>query len=151
MERELGKYEEALKIAQLENGYSQAAEKLLKEAHREGDGKATYALGTWYLHGTGEVKKSLAEAMEYFQTAKERGIGDAYYDLAVCYENGTGVPQSYDQALFHYFMAAFLGSEGSMFEAARMMYHDIADLAEIKGDLTQEMLRISEMTGHFEE
>jgi TPR repeat protein len=52
---------------------------------------AMYALGTWYLHGKGDlVKLDLTRAIELIRAAAEAGNIEAMYDLAVSYDKGAG-------------------------------------------------------------
>ena len=144
-------YDKALKLAEAAGGYSDEAEILLLKCANNNDGRALYALGSWRLHGVGKKSKSIEQAIDYFSRAKSVGNGDAYYELAVCYELGSGIKKSNDSALMHYMMAAMLGVKDSMFEAARMIYHHEASLHDIQETLCEEMLRVSEILGMFEE
>lgn len=147
----MDKYEKALMLAQSAEGYSKEAEKMLIEAADELDDRALFALGSWALHGVGRAECSVPEATDYFQRAKDLGNGDAYYELAVLLENGAEDQSSCNKALIYYLMASMLGVEDSMFEAARMMFHQLAKLSEIEAELCEEMLRISERKGYFED
>lgn len=97
---------------------------LLVEAHEAGDSTATYALGTWYLHGV-HVKKNLRTAMAYLRQAAKEGHADALYDLAVSHEKGIGTKESPKMAAECYLAAILEGEKQSIYELGRCFYYGI--------------------------
>jgi hypothetical protein len=78
---------------------------LLEEAHLAGDGRATYALATWYLFGR-LYRRNLRTAVRLLRKAAESEVPDALYDLAVCYETGEGAAENPRKAAELYLQAA---------------------------------------------
>lgn len=64
-------------------------------------------LGTHYVNGTG-VKQNLAQAVSYFEEAREAGLVAASYNLGICYENGDkkNLPMDKEKAYTYYLEAA---------------------------------------------
>src|SRR5689334_8719343 len=58
--------------------YAEAFE-LLKLADANNDYMASYAIGTWYLHGR-HVQKNLKKGFSYLTKAAKGNIADAYFD-----------------------------------------------------------------------
>lgn len=114
-------YEKALGMA-LEEEFDHAqVYALLQQAHDAGDARATYAIATWFLHGT-HVEKDLAEAVRYLTEAVEAGIPESMFDLAVCYEYGDGVAENAESAFDHFLRAALHGDDDAVFEVSRCYF-----------------------------
>lgn len=143
-------YQKALELAKAGEGYSEAAEKLLRQGVEKGHGASAYALGSWYLHGVSPIPQDTEAAVELFELAAEKGNPDAWYDLAVCFEAGEGKPQDPSRAAYFYLIAAMLGEQPSIFEAARIMHHGKVDLAKVQNEFTEALLDLSEVLGLFE-
>ena len=117
----------------------------LEKASQIGDGRALYALGTWYLRGNEPiVRPSRRKAIQYLRRASEAGVAEAMYDLAVCYEKGFGVKKSMQRAFEYYSRAALAGDFQSYYEIGRMYYHGIGvqrnrKLADIWLDKAKEL------------
>ncbi|MEW8146860.1 MAG: tetratricopeptide repeat protein [Candidatus Thiodiazotropha endolucinida] len=97
---------------------------LLKRSIDEGDGRACYALGSWYLHGQ-YVKKNLKKATALLRKAAKENVPDALYDLAVSYETGIGLKKSEKLAFDYYLRAALNGDKQSVYEVGRCYYYGI--------------------------
>lgn len=97
---------------------------LLKQADAKDDYAATYALGTWYIHGR-FVQKDLQKAFRCFSRATKGNIPDAYFDLAICYEKGEGTPKDLKKAFNAYVAASNLGDRSATYEVVRCLYHGI--------------------------
>lgn len=97
-----------------------AKEFLLKAI--KGNGKAEYALTTWYLYGK-EVKKDLKKAVELLKKLADKNISEANFNLTVCFETGQGIKQ--DLVFKHYLKSALLGDKQSLYEVGRCYYHGI--------------------------
>src|SRR5262245_2831094 len=69
----------------------------LRAAQSAGDHRATYALGTWYLHGT-HLKKDVKEGTRLIRLAAKANVPDALFDLAVSCEKGIGVRRNLKRA-----------------------------------------------------
>jgi uncharacterized protein len=119
------KYERALKLAEGRSGKTRKVYDLLVAADKAGDPRATYALATWYLHGSRFTKKDLARGNEMLQQAASKNVPDAAYDLAVSLEKGLGIRKSERKSFELYMRAALLGERQSLYEVGRMYYHGI--------------------------
>ena len=97
---------------------------LLTDGRREGDGRAAYALGTWYAHGR-HVPKSLFKAARLFREAAKTGVPEAFFDLAVCFETGEGAKRNLERAYRLYLEAALKGDADSFNEVFRCLYYGI--------------------------
>ena len=65
-------YDQALELAQMTDADLPKVFKLLQRAKQQGDHRATYALGTWYLFGKGDfIVKDLAKAAELLREAAD--------------------------------------------------------------------------------
>ena len=104
-----GNYERALREMRGSDPDVSKATEWLLAASANADHRATYALGTWHLHGT-HFKRNLRKAIPLIRTAADNDVLDAIYDLAVCYEKGAGVRRSLKRAAELYLKAA-LGGE----------------------------------------
>jgi uncharacterized protein len=119
-------YEEALRFSEAAQPDFASALRGLHRAYRQGDPRAAYALGTWYLHGKGDlIPKDLAKAVPLLREAAENDHAEAAYDLAVCYETGSGVRRSEKTAARQYLKAALLGDPQSIYHVARCYQHGI--------------------------
>ena len=103
--------------------YKEAFE-LLEEADKKNNPVASYAIGTWYLHGT-YVPKDLGKAIPYLIKASRGEVKEAYYDLAVCYEKGAGLKKDLQKAFTNYLRAAQLGDKDSLYEIVRCLHYGI--------------------------
>ncbi len=103
--------------------YKEAFE-LLEAADKKNNPVASYAIGTWYLHGT-YVQKDLEKAVQYLHKASYGEVKEAFYDLAVCYEKGAGTKKNLQKAFKHYLSAAQLGDKDSLYEIVRCLYYGI--------------------------
>jgi TPR repeat protein len=119
------KYDRALSLASKSRGRTREVYDLLVSADSAGDARATYALATWYLHGTKFTKRDIARGTELLQRAVKKNIPDAAHDLAVSFEKGIGVQKSERKAFELYVRAALLGDRQSLYEVGRMYYHGI--------------------------
>lgn len=117
-------YDAALHLMRSEAPDPEGARRLLEEASAAGDARATYALATWYLHGT-HVKKSIKQGVRLLGVAAEAKVRDALFDLAVSYETGRGIAKDRAKAFQLYKEAADLGDPQAMFEVGRMLHHGI--------------------------
>lgn len=97
---------------------------LLEKSSREGDSRATYALGTWYLYGK-HLKKNITKAVKLLRQAAKNNEPNALYDMAVCYETGSGVKKNLRLAIEHYMRASLQGDEQSIYEVGRCYYYGI--------------------------
>lgn len=119
-------YDQAHAEARAASGDLKKAWRLLGLAHKQGDHRATYALGTWYLHGKGElVSKNLKKAIPLLREAADAQHADAAFDLAVCYEKGTGIKKNDRKAAALYLRAALLGETQSIYEVGRCYWYGI--------------------------
>jgi uncharacterized protein len=117
-------YERALQVARRRQPDLARAFHLLTVAHRYGDGRATYALATWYLHGK-HVDRNLKKATVLLRAAASKDIPDALFDLAVSYEKGIGVNRSERRAAELYLRCSLAGGSGGYFEVGRCYYYGI--------------------------
>ena len=119
------KYDRALKLAQKQAKPSKEVHNLLLAADKAGDGRATYALATWYLFGSPFTKINYRVANSMLKRAADKGIADAAYDLAISYEKGLGIGRSLPRAFECYTRAALLGDAQSHYEIGRMYFYGI--------------------------
>lgn len=125
LKSERGPYDQALNLANSGvPGSEVKAFRLLEEASKAGDYRATYAIGTWYLYGK-VVRKNVRKALEFFRTAAENGIPEAAFDLAVSYETGVGIKQNESMAAAYYLLALKNGLPDGAIELHRMFYWGI--------------------------
>ena len=119
------KYDRALKLAQKQPTPSKVVYDLLVAADKDGEGRATYALATWYLFGSPFTKIDYRVANKMIKRATENGVADAAHDLAISYEKGLGIGKSLSRAFEYYMRAALLGDAQSHYEIGRMYFHGI--------------------------
>lgn len=122
-------YTTALKSASKEDADLDTVFKLLNKAYKQGNPKAAYALGTWYLFGK-HVEKNVNKAFDLFVDASNDYISEACFDLAKCYEEGIGVKQSLNDAFKSYLEAALLGDKQAIYEVGRCYYYGIGTKAD---------------------
>jgi uncharacterized protein len=97
------------------------AHELISAAAESGDPLASYALGTWFLHGF-FVKKNRSRGISLIRFSAEKNVASAAFDLAVAYELGEGVSKSVNQAA-RFFLRAFLfGDTSAAVELERLHY-----------------------------
>ena len=95
-----------------------------EKSYKQGNIKAAYALGTWYLHGY-HVKKNLKKAIKLIKNAANANVSEALYDLAVSYEIGKGSKKSSRLAFEYYLKSALYGDKQSLFEVGRCYFYGI--------------------------
>ena len=132
-------YDRALKLAQSQKTPTKRVYELLLKADGLGDGRATYAIATWYLFGSPFTKINYRTANRMLKRAAERGSADAAHNLAISYEKGLGIGKSLPKAFEYYMRAAILGDAQSHYEVGRMYFYGIGvsrnrRLAEAWGD-----------------
>ncbi len=117
-------YNKALKEVGKENGDIELILSLLNKAIEKGSLKASYALGTWYLHGN-NVEKDLIKAVDLLEKASKGNIPEACFDLAVCYETGEAVTKDENKAFKLYLQGALWGDKQSCYEVGRCYYYGV--------------------------
>ena len=124
-------YYKAFHLAEQEDYDYHEVLRLLNEAVRLGNKKASYALATWYLNGF-HVRKNYKKGFSFLQVAVQGGAEnnftlykDALSDIAVCYELGNGVQKDEQKAYYYYVLAALNGDEQAKQELSRCLYYGI--------------------------
>jgi TPR repeat protein len=117
-------YDKALAEARKKSADLGRVHVMLVKAHRDGDPRAAYALGTWFLHGH-FLKKDVRKGMSLIRAAASANVSDALFDLAHAYECGTGVPKNAVRAAHAYLRAALYGDKQAVFEVGRCYYYGI--------------------------
>lgn len=117
-------YKIALQEISKKNPDTNKAFSELTKAMESGDGEATYALATWYLHGA-YVDKDLPRAIMLLNNAANKNVPSACFDLAIAYETSDGVPEDLEKAFKLYVKAALYGDEQSFHEVGRCYFHGI--------------------------
>ena len=97
---------------------------LLWQGHNRGDGRATYALATWYIHGT-LFQTNPRKGIGLLRIARKKGIREAIFDLAYSYEIGFGVTKSLAKAFDLYVEAAQKGDHQALSEVVRCVYYGV--------------------------
>ena len=122
-------YDLATKEAKKRNPDREKVVAMLKEAHAEGDVRATYALADW--HGRGVFfKKNLKKALQYYRIAAKGLNADAMLNLGISYEIGLGGAKPNEKKAFEYYLAAAV-QEGectgrqALIEVMRCFYYGI--------------------------
>lgn len=133
--------------SQDESNYPLAA-RLLEQAHKEGDRRATYALATWYIHGR-HFSIEARKAFRLLKQSGEAGISEALFDLGNSYEVGFGTKKSPAKALECYIEAAARGDRQAAVEVCRCVFWGIGTqrnrkLAHLIDDLVQSRIRFPE-------
>jgi len=118
------KYEKALELMSESDPNIKRVIHLLEESVEEGNSEASYALATWYLHGT-NLSKNINKGAALLNNAADTNHPDACFDLAICYEKGAGVSQSFEKAFELYLRAALYGDKQSFCEVGRCYYYGI--------------------------
>ena len=117
-----GNYDKALELmSSREPEKALAAYEFLEKARKQGDHRATYAIGTWHLHGF-YFKKNVRKGVALIAQAAENGIANAAFDLGVSYETGVGRKVDENKALCCYMRAFLLGSVEAAKEIERLLY-----------------------------
>ncbi len=107
------------------------AARLMREAADMGHPMASYALGTWYLHGYGEaIDCDFVRAVDCLKRAANAGIPDACYDLAVCYSEGEEIKKNDATAFEYYLRAALRGEEVSVNSVGTCYFYGIGVLED---------------------
>ena len=117
-------YKKALTEASKDNPNIDMVLKLLNEAIKKGNPSASYALGTWFLHGT-NVEKDFKKAVTLLKKGADKNISSALFDLAVCYETGEGAKKDEKKAFECYLKAALEGDKQAYYEVGRCYYYGI--------------------------
>lgn len=117
-------YDIAKKEAKKKNRDNERIFRLLNESLEEGDPRAAYSLGTWYLQGK-FVKKSVRKAIQLIKVAAKAKVSDALFDLAVCYEQGIGVKKNEKLAVTNYLQAAFYGDAQAHHEVGLCYFYGV--------------------------
>ncbi|MCA9483767.1 MAG: sel1 repeat family protein [Nitrospina sp.] len=117
-------FEKAIEEAQADSPDLEKMLALLNESQKEGDARAAYTLGSWYLQGQ-NVEQNPEKAIPLLNQAAEEGVLEALFDLAVCYEQGIGVELNERQAFEHYLRAALGGDPEALHEVGRCYYYGI--------------------------
>jgi uncharacterized protein len=99
--------------------------KLIKEAFKDGDPVAAYALVTWYLFGE-HLPKDWVKAVQLLKVAASSNVPEALYDLAVCYEGGAGTRKSPKKAYECYLRAALWGDQQSVLRSVGASFTALA-------------------------
>jgi TPR repeat protein len=108
---------------------------LLTIAHEKGDARATYALATWYLHGT-HFDKNVEKATELLIVAADSNIPEALFDLAYSYESGVGVDVDENQEFELYLKSSLLGDREALREVGRCLTYGVGtDVNERVADI----------------
>lgn len=122
--KEITLYDQALLEAKKKKPNDELVFDLLNQSLEEGDAKAAYALGTWYLHGN-YVKKDMRKAVRLLKQAAEGNVPDALFDLANCYEKGAGLKKNDRLAFENYLKAALCNDAQSIYEVGRCYFYGI--------------------------
>jgi TPR repeat protein len=117
-------YKQALRLARSEKNDDEKVFALLSKAFGEGDPRAAYAIGSWFLIGK-HVKKNYKTAVQYIELAAEHGVPEAQFDLAVACERGTGTKKNAKRAFTNYLKAALSGDPQAVYEVGRCYYSGI--------------------------
>ena len=120
---------------------------MLRKAERMGDPRATYALGTWMLHGH-YVERNVSEGLRLIRKAASKDVPEALYDLAVSLELGNGTRKNDKKAALCYLRAALQGDAQAVFEVGRCYYYGIG-LSKDK-DVASAWLDRAKRLGTFE-
>lgn len=83
--------------------YEQAY-KLLDIAYKQGSPEATYAIATWYLHGSHFLEQDYVKGTKYLKKAAKMKWPDAMYDLAISYEGEMYVSKNKKKAFYYTYM-----------------------------------------------
>jgi TPR repeat protein len=119
-------YDEALRIMSGDSPDLRRSITLLEEAIRQGDCRASYALGTWYLNGMRPlIEKDEEKAFSMIVRAAEAGVSAALYDLAVAYETGSIAKIDKRKAFELFLDASLRGDVQSLYEVARFYEYGI--------------------------
>lgn len=131
-------YYKALHLAEQEDYDYHEVLRLLNEAVRLGNKKASYALATWYLNGF-HVRKNYRKGFSLLQVAVQGGAEknftlykDALSDIAVCYELGNGVQKDEQKAYYYYVLAALSGDDQAKQELSRCLYFGIGITKDVE-------------------
>lgn len=99
----------------------------LLEASRLGSNEATYALASWYLHGT-HFDQNIPKGIRLLKAASRVGNASACFDLAYSFEVGVGVTKNLERAFQLYMEASMRGDKESTRHVARCLWHGIGTL-----------------------
>jgi uncharacterized protein len=114
----------AVKLAKSKSPNNQVVFELLQQASKAGSGEATYAIGTWYLHGK-YVDTNLKKAIVFLRRASRAGFPAACFDLALCYEQGVAVEKDLSKAFELYMEAALRGDVDGYSALYRCYWHGV--------------------------
>jgi TPR repeat protein len=119
-------YNKATKLA-LQDEYNpkEVIELLITAIEKYRNGKAAYALATWYLFGK-HVKKNFTRGFELLQMSIDWDPSkEAYFNIAYSYEAGKGVDKDLKKAFQYYLLAALYGDKQAKREVGRCLYYGI--------------------------
>ena len=122
--KETSTFEKAIEEAQAETPDLVKMLILLNQSLTEGDSRAAYTLGSWYLQGL-NVDKNVEKAIPLLNQAAEDGVLEALFDLAVCYEQGVGMDENPRLAFEHYLRAALGGDSEAFHEVGRCYFYGV--------------------------
>lgn len=135
-------YKSALVLARRKEPNNVEIVRLLTSAHSLGSGDATYALATWYLHGT-HYAKNAKKGTVLLKKAARMCIASACFDLAVSYEKGIVVEKNKERAFALYLEAALRGDGDAKKQVARCFWHGVGVTKNrIVADLWAERFRV---------
>ncbi len=117
-------YRKALRIARQEGAKYEKVFELLEQSMKMGSADATYAVATWYLHGT-HVAPDIVKGTNLLKRAVRMGNSSACFDLASSFERGLGVTKDTAKAFDLYLEAALRGDQSAYREVARCYWHGI--------------------------
>lgn len=117
-------YLSALKDARKKSFDKKATAKKLLEASNLGANEATYALASWYLHGT-HFDQDIPKGIRLLKAACKAGNASACFDLAYSFEVGAGVAKNPERAFQLYMEASMRGDKEATRHVARCLWHGI--------------------------
>eukprot|EP01038_Epipyxis_sp_PR26KG_P005941 gene5941-8189_t len=112
-----------------EIGDNEQAAKWYSLASNSGSSKATYCLGSLFLHGK-EMVANRYKAYSLLMIATKNGEECAYNDLGLCYEAGIGVDCNISAALDCYKKGAELGHNLAMYNFGYLLIKTAIDTLE---------------------
>jgi TPR repeat protein len=96
----------------------------LRRRAEEGDSKAQYGLGRFYMVGLG-VSQDYQQAAKWYEHAAEQGFAEAQFMMGFLYEHGKGVRRDYTRALEYYRAAADQGHTTAANNLATLYLHGL--------------------------
>ncbi|MDR1346717.1 MAG: sel1 repeat family protein [Bacteroidales bacterium] len=119
-------YNKATKLAlQDEYNSKEVIELLVTAIEKYRNGKAAYALATWYFFGK-HMRKNYKKAFDLIQIAVEQEPSQlSCYNIAVSYESGKGTVKNLEKAFHYYLLSALYGYKPAVLEVGRCFYYGI--------------------------